>query len=96
MKHERENKELVIVGPRSNLEAFLQNSDVQMSFFVSADRHGFKAWTKPKRNWFPQMQRFEWGNDMDEINVLYTRIGNSERTCMMKHQQFVREKTLGN
>jgi len=42
------------------------------------------------------MQRFEWGNDMDEINVLYTRIGNSERTCMMKHQQFVREKTLGN
>jgi len=32
---------------------------------------------------------------MDEIYVLYTRIGNSEMTCMMKRQQFAREKTCG-
>jgi len=93
-KHATENKELVIVGPRSNLEGFLMNPDVQKYFLVSADRHGFTAWAKPKGKWFPRPRRFEWGADMDEINVLYTRIGNSEMTCMMKQQQFVREKTL--
>jgi len=96
MKHEKENKELVVVGPRSNLEGFLQNRDLQKSFFVSADAHGFKAWTKPKGKWCPHTQRFDWGTDMDEIYVLYTRVGHSEMTCMMKHQQFAREKTLGN
>jgi len=96
MKHEKKNEELVVMGPRSNLEGFLKNPDLQKSFFISADAHGFKAWTKPKGKWFPHTQRFEWGPDMDEIYVLYTRVGNSEMTCMMKRQQFTREKTCGN
>jgi len=96
MKHDKENKELVVMGLRSNLEAFLQNPDLQKSFFVAADGHGFKAWTKPKGKWCPHTQRFDWSADMDETYVLYTRVGNSEMTCMMKHQQFAKEKTLGN
>jgi len=95
MKQDKENKELAVMGRRSQLEAFLQNPDLQKSFFVSADAHGFKAWTKQKGKWFPHTQRFAWGDDMDETYVLYTRVGNSEMTCMMKHQQFAKEKTLG-
>jgi len=95
MKHDKENKELVVMGLRSNLEAFLQNPDLQKSFFVAADGHGFKAWTKPKGKWCPHTQRFDWSTDMDETYVLYTRVGNSEMTCMMKHQQFEMEKKLG-
>jgi len=96
MKQDKENKELAVMGRRSQLEAFLQNSDLQKSFFVSADAHGFKAWTKQKGKWFPHRQRFDWDTDMDETYVLYTRVGNSEMTCMMKHHQFAKEKTLGN
>jgi len=95
MKQDKENRELAVMGLRSQLEAFLQNPDLQKSFFVSADGHGFKAWTKQKGKWFPHTQRFDWGIDMDEIYVLYTRVGNSEMTCMMKHHQFANEKKLG-
>jgi len=95
MKQWKENKHLVVTGPRGVLEAFTQNPDVQKYFFITADQHGFRAWSKPKGKWFPQSQRFEWGLDMKEVYVLYTRTGNSEMTCMMKRQQFVREKNLG-
>jgi len=95
MKEEKENKHLVVTGKRSVLEAFIQNKDVQAYFFITADQHGFKAWSKQKGKWFPRSQRFEWGEDMDEIYVLYTRDGNSEMTCMMKEQQFAADKTLG-
>jgi len=94
-KHAKPNENLVVVGPRSVVEAFLQNPDVQKHFYVSANRHGFKAWAKPERNWLPRAQRFEWGADQNEIYVLYTRIGNSHMTCMMQRRQFLREKTFG-
>jgi len=45
--------------------------------------------------WLPRLKRFDWGFDMTEMYVLYTRIGNSEITCMMKHGQFAREKSVG-
>jgi len=136
MKNKKVNRELVVVGQRNNLEAFLQNTDMQKYFFVSADGHGFKAWRAGgslvlrwwfgcgsvavaawwwcgggaavaawwcwwcywlwvcwwNGAWFPRAKRFEWGTDMEEIYVLYTRIGNSEMSCMMKQRQFAREK----
>jgi len=95
MKKVKENKHLVVTGMRAVLEAFIQNKDVQANFFITAEKHGFRAWSKQKGKWFPRSQRFEWGNDMDEVYVLYTRDGNSQMTCMMKESQFVREKTLG-
>merc|ERR1719410_1618013 len=48
MKHPKQNEDLVIVGPRSVLAAFLMSPDMQKYFVVSADEHGFKAWSKPK------------------------------------------------
>jgi len=95
MKEAKENKHLAFIGPRSLLEGFIQRRDVQKYFFVTADRHGFWAWSKPKGKWFPRAQRFEWGSDQNEVYVLYTRDGNSEMTCMMKRRQFIREKNLG-
>lgn len=95
MKEYKENKHLVVTGKRSVLEAFIQNKDVQSYFFISADQHGFRAWSKQKGKWFPRSQRFEWSEDMDEVYVLYTRDGNSQMTCMMMEQQFVEDKTLG-
>lgn len=95
MKKEKENKHLAITGMRSVLDGFIQNKDVQKYFFITLEKHGFKAWSKQKGRWFPRSQRFEWADDMEEVYVLYTRDGNSEMTVMMKEKQFLQEKIFG-
>jgi len=96
MKKEKENPHLVFVGPRSVLEGFLENQDVQEYFFISAKYNGFKAWFKSKGRWLPRSQKFEFSNvDMDEKCVLYTRSGSSVMTSMMTCKQFERDKTFG-
>jgi len=89
------NPELVFVGPRDLMAAFLYHADTQKYFSMAANQHGFKTWSIPKGNWFPRAKNFLWGDNMDEEVVLFTREGNSSMTVMVSKEQFIQEKQLG-
>mmetsp|Transcript_114389 Transcript_114389/g.227622 ORF Transcript_114389/g.227622 Transcript_114389/m.227622 type:complete len:284 (+) Transcript_114389:62-913(+) len=95
MRRGQVNPELVFVGPRDLMAVFLQDSDVQTYFSISANRHGFKSWSIPKGKWFPRAKSFLWGSVMDDQVVLFTREGNSSMTVMVSKEQFLREKQFG-
>lgn len=95
MRKNQVNPELVFVGPRDLMEVFLQDPDVQKYLSISANRYGFDSWFIPRGKWLPRAKRFEWGNDMQEEYVLYTRQGNSFMTVMIPRQQFIGDKQFG-
>jgi len=95
MKTAQVNPELVFVGPRDLMAAFLYDADTQKYLSMAANRHGFKTWSIPKGKWFPRAKSFEWGDRMDEQVVLFTREGNSSMTVMVSKEQFLREKQFG-
>jgi hypothetical protein len=95
MKQAQVNPELVFVGPRDLMEAFLFDADAQKYFSMAANQHGFKTWSIPKGRWFPRAKSFLWGSVMDDQVVLFTREGNSSMTVMVSKEQFLREKQFG-
>jgi len=95
MKREHLNPELVFIGPRDFMEDFLQDSDTQNYFSLSAHMHGFQSWCIPEGKWLPRAKNFAWGDAMAEEVVLFTREGNSSMTVMMSKQEFMVDKQLG-
>merc|ERR1712032_791524 len=95
MKQAQVNRELVFVGPRDLMAAFLFDADTQRYFSMAANQHGFKTWSIPKGKWLPRVKSFLWGDVMNDQVVLFTREGNSSMTVMVSKEQFLREKQLG-
>jgi len=95
MKQAQVNPELVFVGPRDLMSAFLYDADTQKYFSMAANQHGFRTWSIPKGKWFPRVKSFVWGDKMDEEVVLFTREGNSSMPVMVSKEQFIREKEFG-
>merc|ERR1712222_56352 len=95
MKQAQVNPELVFVGPRDLMEAFLFDVDTQKYFSMAANQRGFKTWSIPKGRWFPRAKSFLWGSVMDDQVVMFTREGNSSMTVMASKEQFLREKQFG-
>jgi hypothetical protein len=95
MKQALVNRELVFVGPRDLMAAFLFDADTQKYFSMAANQHGFKTWSIPKGKWLPRVKSFLWGDVMNDQVVLFTREGNSSMTVMVSKEQFLREKQLG-